>query len=84
MQPMTLDQLKDLMRSCADTGEELDLSGDILDRRFGDMDFDSLAVLELATRIQQDSGVHIPDDAIEGMTTPRGVLNYVNTQRAEV
>lgn len=85
MPQFTLDQLRDLMRSCTDTDDvagRLDLDRDITATQFSDLDFDSLAVLELATRIQQDYDVPMPDEAIAEMTTPQAVLDYVNGQMA--
>ncbi|TDD73471.1 actinorhodin polyketide synthase [Actinomadura rubrisoli] len=67
------------MLSTAD-GAPIDLDGEFLDTPFTDMDFDSLAVLEIATRVQQDYHLAIPDEAVADLTTPRDVLDYV-TQR---
>jgi act minimal PKS acyl carrier protein len=83
MAPFTADELRDIMRSCAGD-DDYELRPGALDARFPDLDFDSLAVLELATRIQQEYGVPFPDEAVERMKTPRHVLEYVNDQLAVV
>ncbi|MGW2643520.1 acyl carrier protein [Streptomyces sp. NPDC001393] len=82
MSGFTVLQLKDIMLGIA---EEigLDLEGEFLDKPFTDLAFDSLAVLELVTHIQQDYHLAIPDGAVAGFTTPRDVLDYVTGQLHE-
>jgi act minimal PKS acyl carrier protein len=82
MATFTFDDLRTLMRSCAGPGEHPEMEGDILDTSYEDLGFDSLAVLELATRSQQDLGIPFPDDAVEEMDTPRHVMEYVSQRRA--
>lgn len=82
MTTFTIVKLKEIMLSAADgAGPELD--GDFLDTPFPDLDFDSLAVLELATRVQQDYHLAIPDEAVAELSTPRHVLNYVTRRLGE-
>ena len=78
----TTNELREIMRSCAGPGEHPELEGEFIDTSYEDLGFDSLAVLELATRIQQDLGVPFPDDAVAEMLTPHDVLDYVNQQMA--
>lgn len=82
MTAFTIVKLKEIMLSTAD-GAGLELDGDFLDTPFPDLDFDSLAVLELATRVQQDYDLAIPDEAVAELTTPRDVLDYVTRRLAE-
>jgi act minimal PKS acyl carrier protein len=83
MTTFTADDLKTIMLSAADEDVAPDLDGDFLDRPFPELDFDSLAVLEIATRIQQNYHLVISDDAIAGMTTARDVLDYVSGRLRE-
>jgi act minimal PKS acyl carrier protein len=83
MQLFTVDQLRDIMGSCV-KDDDYELGAGRLDAPFAELDFDSLAVLEIATRIQQDYGVPFPDEAVERMRTPRHVLDYVNDRLAMV
>lgn len=83
MQLFTVDQLRDVMGRCI-RDDDYTLDADQLEAPFTDLDFDSLAVLEIATRIQQDHGVPFPDEAVERMKTPRHVLDYVNDHLAMV
>ena len=82
MSTFTPDKLREIMHVCAGPGDHPELAGEFLDTPYTDLDFDSLAVLELATRIQQDLGVAFPDDAVAEMETPRNVLDYVNEKIA--
>lgn len=82
MTEFTPDKLREIMHVCAGPGDHPELEGEFLDVPYTDLEFDSLAVLELATRIQQDLGVPFPDDAVAEMMTPRNVLEYVNQKIA--
>lgn len=84
MTAFTIGELKEIMLSTADGAESvLELADDFLDQPFGDLDFDSLAVLEIATRIQQDYHLAIPDEAVAELNTPRDVLDYVTSRLRE-
>ncbi len=72
-------QLRDIMHATAgETGDTTEFPGDFLDQEFSELDFDSLAVLEIATRIQQELQLSVSDEAIAEMKTPRNVLDFVN------
>ncbi|GAA2887937.1 hypothetical protein GCM10020220_092680 [Nonomuraea rubra] len=62
--------------------ESTDLDGDIIDAGFRDLGYDSLAVLELASRLERDWGVVVPDEVAATLETPRAVLDYVNERAA--
>ncbi|MFI8520740.1 acyl carrier protein [Streptomyces sp. NPDC085481] len=79
---MTFDDLKAIMSRC--TGEIEDLTQDHLGTDFTEIGFDSLAVLEIASQIQREYGLQIPDEAIEDMKSPQDVIDYVNTSLAAV
>lgn len=83
MADFTLDDLRNLMRSGSGEDESVDLDGDILDVPFAELGYDSLAVLELSSRIGRDHGIRVPDDAVQRMTTPREALDYVRDLLAE-
>jgi act minimal PKS acyl carrier protein len=53
---------------------------DRLDASFEDLGYDSLAVLQLAVRIELECGVGVPEDRLPELTTPRAVLTFVNGQ----
>ncbi|KWX04664.1 hypothetical protein TH66_05460 [Carbonactinospora thermoautotrophica] len=80
MAQFTLDDLKQIMRTSAGVDESVDLDGDIAHVAFADLGYDSLAVLEMQSRISQDLGIEIPDDALEHMKTPAEAVAYVNAR----
>ncbi|GAA1666140.1 acyl carrier protein [Fodinicola feengrottensis] len=83
MSERTLTELRELMIASAGVGEdELRLGGDILDTPFTDLDLDSLAVLEIASRVERDWGVSVSDAVANGFKTPRMVLDFVNNRTA--
>jgi act minimal PKS acyl carrier protein len=75
---MTLQELRDILLECAGAEEGIDLSSDITDLEFEELGYDSLALLEMAAKIEQTRDVKIPDDAVSDLRTPRAVLDLVN------
>lgn len=75
---MTIDDLRRILVLCAGEDEVADLSGEILDRSFADLGYDSLALLETAAKVQQGFGAVIADDVLIELTTPRLFLREVN------
>jgi act minimal PKS acyl carrier protein len=75
---MTLEELRAILVECAGEDEEIDVGGDIAETDFADLGYDSLALLEMASRIERTRGVRIPDDLVPELRTPRAVLDVVN------
>ena len=74
---MTIDDLRRVLLACG--GEsDVDMSGDILDVRFEDLGYDSLALIESAAQIGQEFGVQLPDERVIALETPRELLGLVN------
>jgi len=44
----------------------------------GDLDIDSLSMVEIAVAAQDKFGVEIPDDQLKDLTTVQDVVNYVS------
>jgi len=83
MATFTLDDLKVIMRESSgvtEGAEGAELTEDTLDAPLRDLGYDSLAVLEIASRLQRDYRLSIPDEGIEQMKTARTVIDYVNDQ----
>ncbi|WP_433859339.1 acyl carrier protein [Streptomyces kronopolitis] len=78
MTEMNIDDLRRILIDCAGEADNDSLSGNILDREFEQLGYDSLALLETFARITADFGVQIPDEAIADLRTPRDVLDMVN------
>lgn len=82
MSTFTADDLRRIIRSTVGTDDSVDLDGDILDVPFTDLGYDSLAVLEVAGRIEKEFPVTIGDDTVGDLTTPRAVVEFVNHRLA--
>lgn len=77
-QELTLDRLVHILQDAAGVQEGVDLQGDILDMRFEDLGYDSLALLETASRITHAYGVPLADDVALSAETPRELIAIVN------
>jgi act minimal PKS acyl carrier protein len=75
---LTLDDLKRVLREGAGEQEGVELGGDILDTPFGELGYDSLAVLEATSRITREFHLEFDDDAAVAAATPREFLALVN------
>lgn len=78
MAEFTLHDLKDIMRACAGVADSVDLDSDIGRMKFSDLGYDSLALMEIQARIQQEYGVLIPDDGPELLDTPQAMVEFAN------
>jgi len=76
MTQFTLDDLRRILREGA--GDSGTLDGDITDVPFTDLGYDSLAMLELSSRVEREYAVPIPDDAALAMRTPGAAVAYIN------
>lgn len=75
---LQLQDLRRILRESAGVAAEADIDGDISDTDFQDLGYDSIAIMEVATRISREYGVPIDDDALGEATTPRMLLELVN------
>jgi|HubBroStandDraft_5_1064220.scaffolds.fasta_scaffold370947_1 act minimal PKS acyl carrier protein len=79
MQKFTLDDLLTIMRACAGEAESIDLDSDVLDMSFDELGYDSIALLETASRIQRSTGITIADVDLSVGGTPRALVELVNS-----
>ncbi|SEK75701.1 acyl carrier protein [Streptacidiphilus jiangxiensis] len=75
---LTLDVLKLILDEVAGADDDTAFDGDVLDVAFVDLGYDSLALLEAASRVNLRFGVRLSDEAVAGLQTPREFLNSVN------
>ncbi|MFQ6851318.1 acyl carrier protein [Streptomyces sp. 35M1] len=75
----TLDDLKKALFSAAGADEGIDMAGDILDRSFTELGYDSLALLETAAFISREHGIALEDDAVTAVTTPRELIALITS-----
>lgn len=73
-----LTDLVRLLRECAGQAEGTDLDADILDCEFGDLGYDSLAILETTGRVERDYAVILDEEELDEASTPRRYLDVVN------
>lgn len=83
MREFTLDDLKRILRASGGEPDVTSLDGDIGDVTFGDLGYDSLAVLELASRVEDEYAVVVPDSAVQELPTPGAVIAFVNARLRE-
>jgi act minimal PKS acyl carrier protein len=81
-QEFTLDDLRRILLEGAGADEEVDLDGDILDKEFVHLGYESLAMLETASRIEREYGVTLDDDLLGHAATPRVLIEAVNVSLA--
>jgi act minimal PKS acyl carrier protein len=78
MSEFTLDHLIRLLRSAGGVADGVELNDGIVDEAYADLGYDSLALLEMSAKIQQEFGVAIPDDDVTELKTPRQTIDYLN------
>ncbi|POX42860.1 actinorhodin polyketide synthase [Streptomyces sp. Ru73] len=78
MQQLDIAALVTLLRDSSGDSETNELSGDVLDVPFGELGYDSLALLQVTGVIERDAGVTLDDEALDEAETPRQYLEVVN------
>jgi act minimal PKS acyl carrier protein len=78
MTRLTLDGLRQILLEGAGEDEEVDLGGDIIDIDFADLGYDSIALLETASRIQRQFDARLDDEAVAAARTPRALIDLTN------
>lgn len=77
-QIVELDDLRRLLAEAAGVSQGVDLTGEILDIAFQDLGYDSVSIMEIASRITSRYGVAIDDELLANADTPRRLLDLVN------
>ncbi|MGH3982296.1 MAG: acyl carrier protein [Pseudonocardiaceae bacterium] len=83
MAEFSLDELKQIMRECAGEGESGNLDDDFEAVTFDHLGYDSLAVLETASRIERTYGLKLPEEELAEITTPGSLVAFVNDRLRE-
>ena len=85
MAEFSLKELKQIMRECAGENESTNLDSDFEAVTFDDLGYDSLAILETASRIERSYGLKLPEEHLADITTPGALVAFVNDRlRAHV
>ncbi|MFE5564682.1 acyl carrier protein [Amycolatopsis japonica] len=79
----TIDDLRNLLRDAVGVEDGVDLDGRIEDVPFGDLGYDSLALIEMASHLKRTSGIVIPDDAAAELSSPRAAVEIINAHLAD-
>jgi minimal PKS acyl carrier protein len=80
MDKFTMADLVRVMRAAAGEDEAINLDGDILEVSFADLGYDSLAVMETASRVEREYGVSLPEETMATIETPKEFVELVNGQ----
>jgi minimal PKS acyl carrier protein len=78
VEELTLARLIELTRTHAGEYEQGALDGDVIDVLFGNLGYDSVALLEVMSQIRHQYGIDLADDTVGTAKTPRQVLEEVN------
>jgi len=82
--PFTEAEVLRILREVAGADEQVDTDGqDSSDVPLNELGYDSLALLELAARMERLYPIQIPDSDLKNEMTPREIVAYVNARRAE-
>lgn len=79
MNKITIDDVRRILIACAGDAGNSELHGEISTVEFEDLGYDSLALMETATRMEEEFGVRIPEEQITEIKTPQQLLNLANT-----
>lgn len=74
-----LSDLRKILREGAGAEQGVDLDGEILDTSFEELGYDSLALMETASRLSREFGAVVDDEAILTAMTPRRLLTLLNS-----
>lgn len=74
MSGLNAEKLKEILRSVGGSV----VPEAFLDVPFGDMGYDSLAVMETNACVEREYGVALPEDTVTVATTPRLFIDTVN------
>jgi minimal PKS acyl carrier protein len=75
---INIEQVWTLLRQSVGVDESVSLGEEMAHRDFAELGYDSLAVLHIVSRIEQEYGVSIDEDAAVGLTTAADIVTFVN------
>ncbi|MDT0303930.1 acyl carrier protein [Streptomonospora wellingtoniae] len=75
---MSIEDLLRILRECAGAEEGVTIDESILDTDFDGLGYDSIALLEITSRIERDFDVRLDDESIDSGATPRNLHSLVN------
>lgn len=75
--PFTLADLKRILFEGSGAPDDVDPEADIFDTEFESLGYDSLAIMETASRVEREYGIPVGSIALDA-TTPRAFFDAVN------
>jgi act minimal PKS acyl carrier protein len=82
MEEFTLEDLRRTLRECAGEDEQVTPRGDLLDRSFEELGYDSIALMTTTSKIELELDVRLPEGEVEFTDTLRDYLAFVNERLA--
>jgi minimal PKS acyl carrier protein len=82
MTEFTVADLIQIMRACAGVDDAVGLGDDVAETEFEQLGYDSLALLETASRVSREYGVTLPEEELAEIRTPAAFVALVNQLRA--
>ncbi len=82
MSTFTLAQLSETAEACMGAGEATPLTEGNLDVPLSDLGYDSLAVLEIITRLQDTYGIRVSDAETDELQTARAIVDHFSARLA--
>ncbi|MDJ0362465.1 acyl carrier protein [Rhodococcus sp. H29-C3] len=78
-QDFSIADLRRILTECAGVDETVNLDDDILAVEFDQLGYDSLAILETASRVEREYGVSLDETALQAASTPEGFIALVRS-----
>lgn len=73
-------QLFDRFTKCAVSVLSVDAAQVVPEATFKDLDADSLDLVEFVMALEEEFGIEVPDEDLEGVTTVGGAFNLVSSK----
>lgn len=83
MAAFTIGDLRRIIVAAAGEREEGTFDGDVLEITFEELGYDSIALLETASRVEREMRVTLPDELVTEATTPRKFIDLVEERISE-
>jgi acyl carrier protein len=83
MSELTLEKLWTTLAECAGEADGTAADADTRDVEFQLLGYDSIALMEITSRLERDHGIRFEDDAVGKSTTPQMLLDMVNRAIAD-
>lgn len=80
MKQLDLPELLRIMRECAGEDESVSSRSDVAETDFAALGYDSLALMETATKVEQEYHVTIAEEQLASVRTPAEFIHVVNEQ----